>query len=119
VLTTGVDLGSFRFVLWGNAADGVGDCRIEKLKAVVRTRFEDTLGEAEFHQRGIEQVAGIVPGERPACPVRSAQTRRKADDQHTNVLLAATRQEAWHRAIEPFGLARSPSRDEARETGAE
>ncbi len=55
--------------------------RIGERQPVVRTRRVGALREAEVDQRPVEQVAGVVAGERPARSVRAAQARREADDQ--------------------------------------
>ena len=57
--------------------------------------------EAVTRQRLVEQVAGIVAGERPPGAVGAAQAGREADDQQARV----ERPERGHRRIEPGRLA--------------
>ena len=57
--------------------------------------------EAESRQRRVEQVAGIVAGERPPGAVRAAQAGRQADDQQPRV----ERAEGRDRRVEPVRLA--------------
>ena len=72
--------------------------------AVVGPRLVVAAGEAEFDQRRVEQVAGIVAGERPAGAVGAAQAGREADDQQPRV----ERPEGRHRRVEPVRLALAP-----------
>ena len=73
-------------------------------KPVVGPRLEVAAGEAVFLQRGVEQVAGVVAGERPPGAVGAAQARRQADDQQPRV----ERPERGHRRVEPRRLALAP-----------
>ena len=52
---------------------------------------ENAAREAEFDQRRVEKVAGIVAGERPAGAVGALQSGREADDQKARVLAPRTR----------------------------
>ena len=70
-----------RLVLRRHAAHRIGDRRADQLQPVVGPRLETARGEAEADQRAVEQVAGIVAGERPAGAVGAAQAGRQADDQ--------------------------------------
>src|SRR6185437_10855422 len=45
-------------------------------------------GEAEGDQRGVEQLARVVAGERPSGAVGAAQSRRKADDDEARARIA-------------------------------
>ena len=55
------------------------------VEAVVGSRSIGARREAEFDQRSVEEVAGVVAGERPAGAVGAAQARREADDQKPRV----------------------------------
>ena len=80
-IAAGVDLGRRRLVLRRHAAHRVGDAAIDQRQAVVGPRLVVAAREAEFAERLVEQVAGIVAGEGPAGAVGALQAGREADDQ--------------------------------------
>ena len=63
----------------------VGDARVDERQPVVRPRIEFAAREAEFDQRRVEQVAGIIAGEGPPGAVGAAQAGRQADDQEPRI----------------------------------
>ena len=84
-IAAGVDLVRRRLVLGRHAAHRIGDAAIDQFEAVIGARGISAAGEAEIDQRRVEQVAGIVAGERPAGAVGAAQAGRQADDQEARV----------------------------------
>ena len=46
---------------------------------------ERSRREAVGQKRWVEQIAGKVPSERPACAIGAAQTRRETDDQQAGI----------------------------------
>ncbi len=80
-IAAGVDLGRRRLVLRRHAAHRVGDARVDELEPVVDARSKAPSGEAVLLQRRIEQIAGVIAGERPPGAVGAAQPRCEADDQ--------------------------------------
>ena len=68
-------------------------------------------------KRRVEQLAGIIAGERPPGPVRAMLARRKADDREPRVRIAERR----HRRVPPVGMlgaALLAERDQPRAQGA-
>ena len=102
-LPAGVDLGRQRLVLRRHAAHRVADPAIDQLQSVVGTRLIDAFGKAVFEQGRIEQVAGVVAGERPSGAVGALHARREPDDQQLRVGIA----ERSHRRIEPVRFSRA------------
>ena len=86
-------------------------------EAVVGPRLDSRPRRNRTRSACVEQVAGIVAGERPAGAVGAAQARREADDQQPHAILALGRQEGRHRRIEPSGLALPPCREKSRSRG--
>ena len=68
-------------------------------------RFVAPAGEAEFLERRVKEITGIVSGERPTGAVGAAQPGSKADDQQARVDGA----EGGDGCIEPVRLAFAPS----------
>ena len=58
------------------------------------------LGQAEFEQRRVEQVARKIAGERPAGAVGAMLARREADDRQPRLRIAERR----HRRVPPVGM---------------
>ena len=79
----GVDLAAERSVLRGHAAHGVGDPAVDQLEAVVGGRAVVTARKAEPAQGRIEDLAGMIAGERAAGPIGAAQSGGEADDQQS------------------------------------
>ena len=112
-IPAGVDLRRRRLVLRRHAAHAVGDAGVDQFETVIRPRLEHAAGEAVFLQRRVEQVAGIVAGERPPGAVGAAHAGGEADDQQP----CAQRPERGHRRVEPGRLLGAPflaERHEAR-----
>ena len=76
------------------------------VEAVIGTGLVAALGKAEFLERGVEQIAGIIAGERPAGAVGAAQPRCEADDQQPRV----ERAEGGDRRVEPVAARARASR---------
>lgn len=100
---TSADFRRRRLVFRGDAADGIGDHRILEPQAVAGIGGINTLGESEFQQGRVEQVARVIAGEGTTRPVGALQARRKADDQQARIRVAKGRD----RRIEPVRAARS------------
>ena len=64
------------------------------VEPVVRPRLVVAAGEAELLERLVEQVAGVVAGERPPGAVGAPQAGREADDQQARVDAGRTRRPA-------------------------
>jgi hypothetical protein len=64
-----VDLQGQRLVLRRHAAHRIADQAIDQPQAVIGARLVAAPRETVFEQRRVEQVAGIVAGERPPGPV--------------------------------------------------
>src|SRR5215472_9630014 len=94
------DLCGQRLVLWRNASHRIADQAIDQLQAVVGPGLVVALGKAVFEQRRIKEIAGVVAGERPSCPVGALQSRSKPDDQHLTAVIA----EGGDRRVEPSRL---------------
>ena len=60
------DLGGCWLVFWRHAAHRVGDHAVDELETVVDARLIAATGEAELQKRGIEKLAGVIAGKRPA-----------------------------------------------------
>jgi len=86
-----IDFGSGGLVARWHATHGVGDAAVARRQSIVGARLEPAGGQAVGGEGRVEQVAGGIAGERPPSPVRTMQTRRKPDDQHTGVQAAERR----------------------------
>jgi len=62
----GGDLRRRRLVLGGNATHGVDDRAIRQNQSVVGPTIIGPAGQAQFSERRIEQIAGVIAGERPS-----------------------------------------------------
>ena len=69
------------FVLRRHTAHGIRDTAARQLQPIVRTFFVFPFGEAEFQQRRIKQVAGIIARKRAACEIRPPQAGCEANDE--------------------------------------
>src|ERR1700733_7396395 len=112
-IAAGGDLLRRRFVLRRHAPHGIGDAAIDEREAVVRTCRIITLCEAEFLERGVEEVAGIIARKRPAGAVGAAQPRSEPDNQQPRVRGT----ERWHRSVEPMRLFFAPGLPERNKPG--
>ena len=65
-----------------------------RVEAVVGTGLVAASGKAEFVKRRIEQIAGVIAGERPAGAVGAAQAGGEADDEERGRQAARTMQPA-------------------------
>ena len=83
--------------------------------AVVVAPPVGALGEAKLDQGRVEQIAGIVSGERSPGLVRALETGGEADDQQAGVAVA----EAWHRCVMKIRVPRAVLVTERAETRAE
>src|SRR6202167_6183370 len=109
----GRDLLRRRLILRRHAPHGIGDAAIDEREAVVRTCRIITLCEAEFLERGVEEVAGIIAGKRPAGAVGAAQPGSEPDNQQSCI----GGSERWHRSIEPMRLFFAPGLPERNKPG--
>ena len=89
-------------VLRRDAADRIGDAAVVKRKAIGGVGTVGAASKAELTEGGVEQVAGEIAREGPACAVRPAQAGCQADDQQPGVKVA----EARNRRIVPVRLGR-------------
>src|SRR5262249_7653104 len=89
------------------------DRRADQLKAVVRASFELAARETVFGEGGVEQVAGIVPGEGASRSIGAAQAGGQPYDQQANGFGTFGRQERANWSVEPAWLALTPAGDEA------
>ena len=112
------DFATNRFVFRRNAANGIGDGRIDEYEAIIGPRGECAARKTEFMERAIEQVAGIVAGEWSPRTVGAAQARRQPDEQQSHLIDAAGGQEGRHRRIVPAGLLHAPCGDEIMQADA-
>ena len=101
----GVDLGADRLVSGRHASHRIGDGGADQLKAVIGARVEAVVGQTEFRQRRVEEVAGIVAGERPAGAVGPAHAGGEADDEQPHRIAAAGRQQGLDGGVVPGGFA--------------
>ncbi len=100
----GGDLRRLGLVLRRHAAHGVGDPAVDEAQPVIRARRRSCPRRSRsVMQRRVEQVAGIVAGERPAGAVGAAQARREPDDQQPR----RERPEGRHRRVVPVGMSRA------------
>ena len=108
------ELDGQRLVLGRQAAHGIGDAAVDEVQPVVGIGAIDSLGEAELQQGRVEQVAGIVAGERPAGAVGAAHSGREPDDQQARVEVA----ERTDRRVLPIGICPElvPEGDEPRDS---
>ena len=84
----GVDLSPDRLVGRRHATHRIGDAAVDRREAVVRLGAEMSFGEAVADERGVEQIARIIAGERPSGAIRPAQSGRETDDQKPRVFRA-------------------------------
>ena len=89
-----------RLVLRRHAAHRIGDAAVDQLKSVVGMRAVLAAREAVARQRLVEQLAGVVAGERPAGAVGALQAGRQTDDQQARI----ERAERGDRRVEPGRL---------------
>src|SRR3954453_13421985 len=80
-LAAGVDLRWQRLVLRRYASHRVADPAINQLQSVVGPGTIVASGKAELNQRCIEQVAGVIAGERTTGAISALQSGCEADDQ--------------------------------------
>src|SRR5690606_33676753 len=99
-LTAGLLLGGRRLVFGRDAGDGVGNKRVAEFEAVARGLAILTGGEADLPERGVEQVAGIVAGERAARAIGPLEAGGEADDDERRGLVAPI----GHRVVVPVGM---------------
>src|SRR4029078_4752032 len=83
-----LDLLRQRLFLGRHRAYRAGDHAVDQSEAVLRVGAIDACSEAEALQRRIEELAGIVAGERPAGTIGAAQARREADHQESRFIVA-------------------------------
>ena len=84
-LATIVDLRRQRLVVWRQAPDSVGDCRVDQPETVVRPGLISAGRESKVDQGSVKKVAGIVAGERSSGAIGSAQAGGETDDQDSGV----------------------------------
>ena len=86
------DLGRRRLVLGRHAAHGVGDHAVDELE-VLRRRIGSCLPRAKpcLEQRRVEQIAGVIAGERTPGPVRAAKAGRQPHDQQPRIVVTEGR----------------------------
>lgn len=65
-----------RLVLRRDAADRIGDGAAFEAQAIVRAGLINSFGEAEFDQRRIKQITGIIARKGAAGSVSAAEARR-------------------------------------------
>src|ERR1700730_6510450 len=112
-MPAGRDLLRRRLVLRRHAAHRIGDAAVDQLEAVTGAGVILAAGEPELEQRCIEQIAGIIAGDRPAGAIGAAQSRCEANDEEARVGWP----ERFDRRVEPLRFLRTPSfaeNDEAR-----
>lgn len=80
-----VDLGADRLVGGRDTADRIGDPAVDQAKAIIRLGTEMSFGEPVTDEGRVEQVAGIIAGERSPCSIGATQAWRQADDQQTRI----------------------------------
>ena len=80
-LPAGVDLGRQRLVLRRHTAHRVADPAIDQLQSIVGAGLIDAFGKAVIEQGRVQQVAGVVAGERASGAVGALHAGREPDDQ--------------------------------------
>ena len=111
----GDDLRAGWLVLRRHAAHRIGDERAPQAQAVLRIGTVIAAGQPELQQCGVEQIAGIIAGERASSAVGSTQSRRQPDDDEARRGIAPI----VHRSIEPVGEFLSVFGAECREPWAQ
>ena len=112
-IAAGCDLRRRRLVFRRHAAHGIGDPAIDQFKSVVGARRILAARKPVMPKRLVQQIAGLIAGERPAGAVGALQPRRETDDQQPRV----ERTEGGHRRVEPgrlFGAPFVAKRDQPR-----
>jgi hypothetical protein len=71
-----------------HAAHGIGDHAIDEAQTVLRRGAVPPRREPRLDQCGVEQLPGVIAGERPARPVRALQPRREPDNEQPAPLIA-------------------------------
>ena len=66
----GIGFGACRLVFRRYAFDGIGDSAINQFKPVVGALCIGARSEAEFLERAVKQITGIITGERTAGCIR-------------------------------------------------
>src|SRR5215470_18398735 len=92
------------FVVRRNAAHGIGDAAVKQLEPVVDAGGVMAAREAEFSQSRVQEIAGVVAGERPPGAVGAAQPGGKAHDQKPRVVGS----KGIDRSVKPARLALAP-----------
>mgnify|MGYP003296038891 CR=1 FL=1 len=87
-------------VLRREALHGVEDDRPFQLEPIAPVLRVNSSTQTVFIEGRVEQLARIIPGERPPRPVRSVLARRQPDDRQPGARIAERR----HRGIPPFRL---------------
>ena len=113
----GGDLRRRRLVLRRHAAHRIGDDAVDELQAVVGARLVAPAGEAELQQRCVEEIAGVVAGERSPGAIGAVEARREADDQQPAGFVAERGDRAVDTSRAPCGGCRR-ERQRAVGTGA-
>jgi hypothetical protein len=88
------------FVLGRDAADGVGDHAVDEFEAIDWISAIRSLGEPVGEKGGVEELAGVIPGEWASGAIGTLQARRKADNEKAGVVSSKRRD----RCIEPAGF---------------
>ena len=70
---------------------GIADPAIDQRQPVIGPRLIDAFGKAVFEQRGIEQIAGVIAGERPSGAIGALHAGRQPDNQQPTVGIAERR----------------------------
>src|SRR3546814_2149022 len=81
------------------APNRVDDDRAVQRHPVVGPGLVAPLGQPEFIERRIEQIARIIAGERPPGAIRALLARREPDDRAPRVWVT----EGGHRRVPPLG----------------
>src|SRR3546814_5169877 len=81
------------------APNRVDDDRAVQRHPVVGPGLVAPLGQPEFIERRIEQIARIIAGERPPGAIRALLARREPDDREPRVWVT----EGGHRRVPPIG----------------
>ncbi len=69
----------------------IADPAIDQRQPVIGPRLIDAFGKAVFEQRGIEQIAGVIAGERPSGAIGALHAGRQPDNQQPTVGIAERR----------------------------
>src|SRR3546814_5830183 len=103
-----------RLVLRRQAPNRVDDDRAVQRHPVVGPGLVAPLGQPEFIERRIEQIARIIAGERPPGAIRALLARREPDDREPRVWVT----EGGHRRVPPIGELGAQFLTECDEAGA-